>query len=84
MSWSGEIRHEANGSSVTDHSTVDVANCAQLGAEAAPAQATATLKWPRLGGRYLRPVTIFAIDVERSDQRRRGGSTGHASSWNSR
>lgn len=129
MSWSGEIRHEANGSSVTEHSTVDVANGTPPAAEtafetmgdpsatgefkvflsltgeridagefqteqaahaeaeelmAAAAQATTSAKWPRIGCRYLRPETIVSIDVERSDQPRWGGSTGRASSWNSR
>ncbi len=51
---------------------------------AAAAQATSSAKWPRIGCRYLRPETIVSIDVERSDQPRWGGSTGRASSWNSR
>ena len=130
MSWAGELREPANGSSVSEHSTIDLTNGAEPGVETAPepvaeataagefkiflslagderieagefeteqaahaqaeelmaaaAQATATAKWPRIGGRYLRPETIVSIDVERSDQPRWTGSTGRASSWNSR
>jgi hypothetical protein len=51
---------------------------------AAAAQATTTAKWPCVNGRYLRPETIVSIDVERSEQTRWTGSTGRASSWNSR
>jgi hypothetical protein len=67
MSWSGEIRHEANGSSVTDHPTVDVANGAQLGAEAArrPGDSDSQVASPR------RPLPAPGDDlfhrVERSD-----------------
>jgi hypothetical protein len=51
---------------------------------AAAAQATTTAKWPYIAGRYLRPETIVSVDVERADQPRWTGSTGRASSWNSR
>jgi hypothetical protein len=128
MSWAGELQHPANGSSVSEHSTVDLTNGTEPGVETAPepdaseagefnvflslaggerveagqfpteqaaharaeelmaaaAAATANAKWPRIGGRYLRPETIVSIDVERSDQPRWTGSTGRASSWNSR
>ena len=54
------------------------------GLMAAAAQATTTAKWPCINGRYLRPETIVSIDVERTEQTRWTGSTGRASSWNSR
>ncbi len=126
MSWAGELQQPANGSSVSEHSTVDLTNGTEPRVETAPepeaagefkvflsltgeervevgqfpteqaahaqaeqfmasaAQATTTAKWPLIGGRYLRPETIVSIDVEPSDQPRWTGSTGRASSWNSR
>ena len=38
-----------------------------------------TTEWPRVGGRYLRPETITAIEV--SERRRWGGSTARASAY---
>jgi hypothetical protein len=40
-----------------------------------------TSEWPRIGGRYLRPETITAIEI--SERRRWGGSSARASAYGS-